>query len=647
MPTPGRSTRGSNAEMPTEMLLKRLLQGPRKTLAQTICQARLPQKPNSKFLSRMRQTMNYSTHQSKFRSGLSSIEKANEILKDLDIMATNQFSNFARRHRANAFDPNGEFKSRWDCIVMTTLLVFFVFLPLEVCFEVVLISTACVYLQVMMDIIMLTDMLVTLRTTRRDVNTNDEIIDSWHIIIDYLTSPGFLVDALSSFPFGFFFQDYHFVKKILQSLRGIVFFRIYQLAQAQVFSRVEIQFSLLIHPAAVRLFKLAIYYLALHHYIASCYYIVVVYEFSVFHDNLEKVWPIPFTLNDSIGEQYLGSIYQAISVTGLAPMRAQTKLEMLFTFSGYAIGMLANACVFGSVAGLLEQLYKRSDARQYHVDCVGTLMRREKVDEALQEEIYSFYSSFSGDDSLAHDPASMFQPPLPNKMELLLKYNLHQDVVKKVPFFRTLNSEQILALLLTMTESIALPGELIVKAGEKAHAFYIIESGQIDVCDDYGTILSSLGPGGYFGEVSLMNNESTSANVIAQTYCKLNLLLKTHFDMFTQANAQLKSYLNDTKTKRLEVSATVSKRVNILDLPTTETKPSFLAHIFARKMAKKIIHRQRRLGANEKAIPEDQKLWTNNELKTLQLHIKSMSHFKARKLAHLDAITKSIVEIEE
>ncbi|OQR88015.1 Voltage-gated Ion Channel (VIC) Superfamily [Achlya hypogyna] len=663
------------AEMPSEGILERLLHPTLHASEawQSRISSRISSRSNRNVLALLRSHAFSAAHRTEARSAFSSREKANMILKDLDFNASSQFSVFAQRHRAKVLDPRGHVKARWDIIVLLALLVFFVMLPLDVCFDIVDYSPLCLGLQIVVDTTLVLDVLVTLHTARTESETNALLVDPWAIARDYVKSFAFVVDVLSTLPSAYLPSAHPMFKRGMQATRVLGVHRLYRTAQSEVFGRFEIWLSLLAHPAAVRLIKLALLYIGLHHYLASAYYLVVLYEDEVYHGNRDKMWPVPFTLDDPITRQYVGAVYQAISVTGLGPMEAKTKVERIFTFGGYAVGMVVNACVFGIAAGLIQQLYKASDARQYHSACVATVLRSKKVDDDIQEAIYNYYSSSTAGDLMAHDP-TMFQPSLPSKMELLLRHHLHRDVVAKVPFFATLTSEQVLALLLTMTESVALPGELIVKAGEKAHAFYIIETGLIHVCNTRGVTLTVLGPGGYFGEVSLMTNESTTANVVAQSYCKLNILLKEHFDAFTQENERLKKYLDITKTKRLLTSANAASQGNNRTVPVALAKPTFLGHVYARRMAKKIVKHQRqfmrRLSVHRESLHRESAggvskcnstrrsekenvldavyPWGSSvsAMRLLTLHIRGMSHFRARHFANLRHITRSTIEEE-
>jgi CRP-like cAMP-binding protein len=57
-------------------------------------------------------------------------------------------------------------------------------------------------------------------------------------------------------------------------------------------------------------------------------------------------------------------------------------------------------------------------------------------------------------------------------------------------------------------------GDAIVRKGEGTVGFYLILEGSVEIRSD-GTTLSKLGPGQFFGEMSVIDNQPRSADVLA------------------------------------------------------------------------------------------------------------------------------------
>lgn len=58
------------------------------------------------------------------------------------------------------------------------------------------------------------------------------------------------------------------------------------------------------------------------------------------------------------------------------------------------------------------------------------------------------------------------------------------------------------------------PGRVIARQGEIGTGFFVVDSGSVDVVRD-GQVLRGLGPGEFFGELSLLDQEPRTAAVVA------------------------------------------------------------------------------------------------------------------------------------
>ena len=73
------------------------------------------------------------------------------------------------------------------------------------------------------------------------------------------------------------------------------------------------------------------------------------------------------------------------------------------------------------------------------------------------------------------------------------------------------------------------PGSAVVTQGEAGDAFYVIESGQLDVTEDT-TFRRILGPGDNFGEIALLVGVPRTATVRAITPARLFRIERVGFD---------------------------------------------------------------------------------------------------------------------
>lgn len=71
-------------------------------------------------------------------------------------------------------------------------------------------------------------------------------------------------------------------------------------------------------------------------------------------------------------------------------------------------------------------------------------------------------------------------------------------------------------------------GETIFQAGDEGHCMYVVQAGEVDVMVGE-TWIETIGPGGIFGEMALIDRSPRSATVAARTDCRLVALDETKF----------------------------------------------------------------------------------------------------------------------
>ena len=105
--------------------------------------------------------------------------------------------------------------------------------------------------------------------------------------------------------------------------------------------------------------------------------------------------------------------------------------------------------------------------------------------------------------------------------------------LRNVPLFESLSEEDLAALAkVTITRTFS-RDSVIILAEEEGDTLFIIENGQVKVSivseDGREVILSLLGAGAVFGELSLLDGKPRSANVIATEDTELIMLRRADF----------------------------------------------------------------------------------------------------------------------
>jgi len=106
-------------------------------------------------------------------------------------------------------------------------------------------------------------------------------------------------------------------------------------------------------------------------------------------------------------------------------------------------------------------------------------------------------------------------------------------VLKAVPLFASFPEDQLRMLTTMVTRRSAARSTTIMAGGDATDSLYIVLSGRLKVMmsdsDGKEVILSILGPGEFFGEMGLIDDEPRSASVVTIEACELLAIAKRDF----------------------------------------------------------------------------------------------------------------------
>jgi len=87
-------------------------------------------------------------------------------------------------------------------------------------------------------------------------------------------------------------------------------------------------------------------------------------------------------------------------------------------------------------------------------------------------------------------------------------------VLQKAPLWSTLSEKELKVVARSFKELKYEAGAVIVRKGEMGVGFYVIADGAVEVRSGE-QVLSKLGPGQYFGEMSILDGQPRTADVVA------------------------------------------------------------------------------------------------------------------------------------
>ena len=132
--------------------------------------------------------------------------------------------------------------------------------------------------------------------------------------------------------------------------------------------------------------------------------------------------------------------------------------------------------------------------------------------------------------------------------ELDLGLNTRQ-LVTQFPLFKSLNDQQIAQVTRLLRPRFAVPGERLIRRGERGDAVYFISSGAVEVTTASQPV--RLGRGDFIGELAILTGERRNADVTAIAYCQLLLLDADAFRAFLDRSPDIRAEVERVAAERL------------------------------------------------------------------------------------------------
>ncbi len=135
------------------------------------------------------------------------------------------------------------------------------------------------------------------------------------------------------------------------------------------------------------------------------------------------------------------------------------------------------------------------------------------------------------------------------------------EVIREVPFFKSLREEDIQALQEICHVKGALKGTKLFEQGEASDSFFIVVAGRVDirVLDDGGTAVYTMEAGDFFGEMGVIRNSPRSGTGFVGEDSVFLQIMKYDFDRLMAVNKFFSSMVMDAFLARTQ--ATLGSRI--------------------------------------------------------------------------------------
>jgi CRP/FNR family cyclic AMP-dependent transcriptional regulator len=132
------------------------------------------------------------------------------------------------------------------------------------------------------------------------------------------------------------------------------------------------------------------------------------------------------------------------------------------------------------------------------------------------------------------------------------------DLLYRIPLFANLDKHKI-ERVGELTEEVDVPaGKVLIRQGDAGGDLMVLVSGQVAIERD-GTRVTTLGPGDFFGEISLIDGRPRTATVTTETPSRVLVVSHREFhalmDQIPEVAAQILQALAD-RVRKLEPKET-------------------------------------------------------------------------------------------
>jgi CRP/FNR family cyclic AMP-dependent transcriptional regulator len=123
-------------------------------------------------------------------------------------------------------------------------------------------------------------------------------------------------------------------------------------------------------------------------------------------------------------------------------------------------------------------------------------------------------------------------------------------MLEKDPLWAGLDMKDLKAIVKVSEERKFQTGDIILGKGEGGVGFYLIMDGSVDIKSDSKT-LAKLGPGQFFGEMAVLDNQPRSADVIAAEPSRCFVISEWSFKALISQNPRIALKMLQELVRRL------------------------------------------------------------------------------------------------
>src|SRR3984893_1342760 len=195
--------------------------------------------------------------------------------------------------------------------------------------------------------------------------------------------------------------------------------------------------------------------------------------------------------------------------------------------------------------------------RRQYPDYVMELEARFLRQSVLRHELTRYQSLFD-EGLISHEVYQDLQRNVlgPHTADRRPRFDIGLDthqLVKRLDILADLDERQLDRVCRLLRPRFAVPGDRIVRQGDRGDAVFFIASGAVEVLLPERRV--RLGSGEFFGEMALLDGRPRQADVVALSYCHFLVLRRTDLERFMRANPQARDTIHRVADARRAMNA--------------------------------------------------------------------------------------------
>ncbi|XP_077978852.1 potassium/sodium hyperpolarization-activated cyclic nucleotide-gated channel 2-like [Glandiceps talaboti] len=450
--------------------------------------------------------------------------------------------------------PFSPFRWYWDMFVVILLILTLILMPVNIAFFSDSFNIEWISINCVTDTIFMIDIFLNFFTGVIH-HENEEIILKRSKIASSYMRGWFVLDLLSSFPFDYIYigfsgnSDYNQTALALKSLRLTKIISLLRLLRLSRLLRYvhRLEEVLKVEGAVIRIMNLVLVILVLTHW-NGCLQFLIPFLMGFPSDS----WVVREGLVDaSKWEQYSWSFFKAICQTlsiGFGSHPPTNISDMWATTVSMMIGASFYALFIGHMSTLLLSIDASGRFYNERINQVKEYMRYRKLPLETQHRILEYYEQryqrhYFDEDSILQEQ----NHPLRKE---IIQMNCKQ-LVSKVDFLKNAPKEFTYDIIQKLRYEVYLPGDHIIKAGNRGDRMYFIEHGTVDVIVGR-EVVTQLGDGDHFGEIAILVDDRRVASVISATTAYVYYLKREDFGAVLADYPDVRQVMKEIATERLK-----------------------------------------------------------------------------------------------